>query len=241
MVERRDVRTTALITGGADRIGKAIALCCADLGYDIALHYSQSAEKADATRAEILSKQVECRLYRADFNNLSEAAALVGDVSQAAELSVLVNNASLFFESSLPDSSYADFERLFNVNFKAPYVLIKEFARRVGKGVIINILDTEIVRNETRYFDYLLTKKSLSELTRMAAFHLAPGIRVNAIAPGLILPPAGKGMDFLWKRAEEIPLKRVGSTQGITRAVKFLIESDFVTGQTIFVDGGEAL
>jgi NAD(P)-dependent dehydrogenase (short-subunit alcohol dehydrogenase family) len=235
------LRPTALITGGADRIGKAIALCCADLGFDIALHYSQSAEKAEATRSEILSKQVECRLYRADFNDPSETAALADEVFRASGLSVLVNNASLFFESSLPGSALGDFERLFNVNFRAPYVLIKEFAKRAGEGVIINILDTEIVRNETKYFDYLLTKKSLSELTRMAAFHLAPGIRVNAVAPGLILPPAGEGMDFMRRRAEEIPLKRFGSTQGITRAVKFLIESEFVTGQTIFVDGGEAL
>jgi NAD(P)-dependent dehydrogenase (short-subunit alcohol dehydrogenase family) len=239
--ERLKMKTTALITGGADRIGKAIALCCAELGYDIALHYSQSAEKAEATRMEILAKQVECHLYRADFNNLSETTALIGKISQTAEMSVLINNASLFFESSLLDSSDGEFERLFNINFKAPYVLIKEFAKRVKKGVVINILDTEVVRNQTKYFDYLITKKSLSELTRMAAFSLAPGIRVNAIAPGLILPPAGKDMDFLWKRAEDIPLKKVGSPQSITHAVKFLIENDFVTGQTIFVDGGEAL
>lgn len=238
---RSESRPTALITGGADRIGKAIALGCAELGFDIALHYSQSAERAEATRAEILSKHVECRLYRADFNDPSEASALMDEVFTASGLSVLVNNASLFFESSLPDSALSDFERLFNVNFKAPYILIKEFAKRVSEGVVINILDTEIVRNETKHFDYLLTKKSLSELTRMAAFHLAPGIRVNAVAPGLILPPAGKGMDFMRMRAEEIPLKRFGAPQGIVSAVKFLIESEFVTGQTIFVDGGEAL
>jgi NAD(P)-dependent dehydrogenase (short-subunit alcohol dehydrogenase family) len=231
----------ALITGGADRIGRAVALCCADLGYDIALHYSQSSEKARATKKEILSKRVNCRLYRSDFNNFSKTVRLVGDASRAAKLSVLINNASLFFESSLQTGSYEEFERLFNVNFKAPYALIKEFARIVKRGIIINILDTEIVRNQTRYFDYLLTKKFLSDLTGMAAYHLAPDIRVNAIAPGLILPPAGKDMDFLWKRSEDIPLKTVGSTRSVTHAVKFLIESDFVTGQTIFVDGGESL
>jgi len=235
------MKTTALITGGADRIGKAIALCCADLGYDIALHYSQSFEKAEATKAEILSKNVACHLYRADFNVFSETLALVEDVSRASELSVLVNNASLFFESSLRESSYEEFERLFNVNFKAPYILTKEFAKRVGKGSIINILDTEITRNETKYFDYLSTKKSLAELTRMSAFHLAPDIRVNAIAPGLILPPAGEDMNYLWRRAEEIPLKKVGSPQSIAHALRFLLESDFITGQTIFVDGGEGL
>ncbi len=235
------MKKTALITGGADRIGKAIALRCADLGYDIALHYSQSFDKAEVLQREIISKDVECKLYRTDFNVLSETKSLITEVSETFGLSVLINNASLFFESSLEGSSYDEFETLFNVNFKSPYILIKEFAKQVKQGVIINILDTEIVRNQTKYFDYLITKKSLSELTRMAAFHLAPDIRVNGIAPGLILPPAGKDMSYLLKRAEDIPLKKVGSTQGITDAVQFFIESDFVTGQTIFVDGGENL
>lgn len=235
------MKVTALITGGADRIGRAIALRCAEMGYDIALHYSRSGAKAEETAAEIRAKGAACRLYRADFSNFAEAVALVDEVSRAGRLGVLVNNASLFFETTLADGSYEDFELLFNVNFKAPYALTKEFARRVESGVVINLLDTEIVRSRTKYFDYLLTKKLLAELTRMAALYLAPGIRVNGVAPGLILPPAGHGPEFLLQRAEDIPLKRPGSAEKIAHAVQFLLESDFVTGQVLFVDGGEAL
>jgi len=235
------VNKAALITGGSDRIGKEIAISFAEMGFDIALHCFESENKAQSTRQEILAKNVKCSVFQADFSNPGEIFSLMKNISDRYDVQFLVNNASVFVESSLSDTQYDMFEDIFNINFKAPYILTKEFARLKSKGLIINILDTKISQNSTDCFDYLLTKKFLEDFTRMSALHLSPGIRVNAIAPGIILPPRGKDAEYLRGLSESIPLKKTGAVNYIKSTVRYFVNNDFITGQIIYVDGGENL
>lgn len=231
----------ALITGATDRIGKGIALKLAELGIDIALHFNNSAQKAIQTRDEVISKNVKCEIFKADFNNSQDAAKLISDITRFFNISILINNASCFTESRLVENNYSLFEKLFNINFKTPYILTKEFAAKTKNGLIINFLDAKITKNSTGHFDYLLTKKFLEVFTKMSAVELAPGIRVNGIAPGLILPPEGKGQDYLTGLTQNIPLKSAGSIKNINDTVEFILKNEYITGQVIFVDGGDNL
>ncbi len=124
------------------------------------------------------------------------------------------------------------------VNTWAPFLLSREFAGRTNEGRIINILDTRITGYDFNHFAYYLSKKMLEILTESMALKLAPKITVNGIAPGLILPPEGKDYNYLEQKKTAVPLKKYGSVSDVVRTVLFLLESDFVTGQTIFVDGG---
>ncbi len=236
------MKKAALVTGAAKRIGRVIALHLASLGFDIALHYNTSPEDAQSTNKEILKRGVDCRLFRCDLTKTSAASRLISSVKKEfPHLNFLINSASFFEKSDFTLKSLNQLDKNFNVHLNAPYILTSEFARLVRKGQVINILDTNVLKNKTPYFNYLLSKKSLAELTKLAAVRLAPHIRVNAIAPGLILPPAGLGQDHLKRLAQNIPLKEKGSPEHISQTVEFLIQNDFITGQTIFVDGGEHL
>ncbi|MCI5144402.1 MAG: SDR family oxidoreductase [Candidatus Electrothrix sp. AR3] len=235
------VNKAALITGGAARIGKEIAISFAEMGFDIALHCFESENKAQSTQQEILEKNVKCSVFQADFSTPGEIFSLMKNISKEYDVHFLVNNASVFVESSLLDTQYDMFEDIFNINFKAPYILTKEFAKLTNTGLIINILDTKISQNATDCFDYLLTKKFLEDFTKMSALHLSPGIRVNAIAPGIILPPKDKDAQYLQGLATSIPLKKIGSVDCIKNTVRYFVTNDFITGQIIYVDGGENL
>jgi len=232
----------ALITGGAKRIGQAIAFTLSELGYAIALHYQHSTKEAKITAQKIRSQGQPCELFPCDLTNEIATQKLIADVKRKfSNFNVLVNNASIFEKSDLKNYSLSSLNRHFIINFVTPYVLIAEFARLCKIGNIINILDTHIVDNTLTHFDYLLSKKSLAELTKMSAVALAPNIRVNGIAPGLILPPQNKGNRYLTQLARNIPIKHKGDIKNITSAVKFLLENEFLVGHIVMCDGGEHL
>ncbi len=236
------MKKAALVTGAAKRIGQAIALDLASQGYDIALHYHHSEIEARTTAVKIRKLKRRCELFPGNLASQSDVSSLLKNVLQEFPyLSVLMNSASVFEKSQLRTSSLEFFNKQFAVNFQTPYILSQEFAKHCRSGQIISLLDTHITDYKTSYSDYLLTKKLLAEFTKLAACEFAPGIRVNAVAPGLILPPEGKRDDYLKRLALNIPLKRKGTPRHITQAVRFLIENDYVTGQIIFVDGGEHL
>ena len=236
------MRETALITGGAKRIGKEIALLLSILGYNIALHYNNSKKDAEETARQIYSNNAACEIFKANLESEKDVSGLIKKVKRVfPHVSILVNSASVFEKSSLLETDAQFFNKHFNINLKAPFLLSCEFVRTFKKGNIINILDTNVVKNKTAFSAYLLSKKSLSEFTALSAVEFAPNIRVNAIAPGFILPPKSKGNSYLQKRALNIPLKRRGFPSHIALTVQFLLENDYVTGQTIFVDGGEHL
>ena len=232
----------ALVTGGARRIGAAISLALARNGYDVALHYLSSVEAAERIADEIEGLGRRCRLFRCDLNDHRETANLVARVREHySSLDVLVNNASIFERGTLADTGQDLLERHFNINFKAPFFLSQTFADGCARGHIINILDTRVSRSDPHHAAYTLSKKALLELTRIAARELGPAIRVNGVSPGMILPPPGGVVDELERRSAGLPLKRIGDTDNVVAAVLFLLDNPFVTGECIYVDGGEHL
>lgn len=241
-MKRPILKKAALVTGGAKRIGRHLALHLAGMGYDIALHYRRSRRDAEKTAREIRKKGVRCELFCADLSQPTSVSALIPDVLKTfPHLQVLVNNASVFSASNLRDASLESFRDHFKPNFLAPYQLTKDFLRFCSGGDIINIIDTHYTRIMISHADYILSKKLLADLTELSAREGGPHFRVNGIAPGLILAPAGKMEAYLDRRAKQIPLQRKGSPQQLAHALQFLLENEFVTGQIIFVDGGEHL
>lgn len=232
----------ALVTGGARRIGRSIALALAKAGYDIALHYHSSGSEAAEIGRQIEALGRSRQLFSCDLNDTKQVRSLIPEVFKSLpHCNVLINNASIFQQARLLETDERIFERHWNINFKAPFFLTQDFARHCRSGQVINILDTKIVASHLDHFIYTLSKKALFEFTRMAAKELGPGIRVNGVSPGLILPPEGKDSADLDRKAAGIPLRRKGDLEELMAAVLFLVESPFITGDCIFVDGGEHL
>lgn len=240
----------ALITGGAKRIGREIAIFLASQGYDVALSYNKSAQDARELADEITQKfAVKCEIFAADLCDEKSAEKLAEDViKKFPHLSLLVNNASIFRKSKFFAAPQSDLIDNLNIHFIAPLILAHEFAKNVAVNKIkdaqvINMLDKNIARFDTQYFHYLLSKKNLAELTKMLALELAPQIRVNGIAPGFIIEPVDGGVEEekLQNIIKKIPLQRKGDPKNIVQTVRFLIENDFINGQIISVDGGASL
>ena len=235
-------KPTALVTGGAKRIGKALCLALAQRGLRMALHYNRSRQEAQEVADTINRNGGTCRLFPCDLSDPDQVSQLIASVLKSfSKLDVLINNASIFKPSLIKGADLTSLREHFAVNFEAPFLLTAQFAKNCRKGHIINILDTHIVRGSTRHAAYLLSKKALCELTKMSAAELAPRIRVNGIAPGLILPPEKSGAGRLERLAKDIPLRTKGNVTQITQTVDFLLNNTYITGQVIFVDGGEHL
>ncbi len=233
---------TALITGGARRIGRAISLALADRGFHIALHYRSSREEAESVADEIRCKGVDCQVFPCDFNDMKAVSTLIPDVfEQFPDCNLLVNNSSVFERARMTETDEDLFDRQMNTHLKAPFFLSRDFAKHCPEGQIINILDTKISRSNIEYFAYTLAKKALYEFTLMSARELGPSIRVNGISPGLILPSQFRIHEDFRKMGKKIPLKMTGDPQKVISAVFFLIENPFITGECIYVDGGEHL
>jgi len=235
---------TVLITGAAKRLGKAMAYHLASRGWNIAIHYNSSEEEALKLRNE-LSKSFpdqQFELFKANLEKADEVEQLVPEVTNKMQvIDLLINNASVFEPSAIRKTSTDLLDRQMNVNFRAPLILSKMFASIFKSGMIVNITDTRIVTNQSSHAAYSISKKALWELTKMTALEFGPGIRVNAIAPGLTLPPIEKGDDYLIKLSEKIAMKRPGGINPIIKSLDFIIENDYLTGQLIFCDGGENL
>ncbi|HIE64496.1 MAG: SDR family oxidoreductase [Nitrospira sp.] len=231
----------ALVTGGAGRLGKAMSLKLADLGYDIALQYNKAELQAEQTKEEITRKGVVCDIFKADFLVETDVEKLIQRVNHVFDLKILINNTSEFIPSNISDIGIELFMKLLRINFLSAYTLTKSFTTTKQNGLVINMLDSKINKNTSKHFDYLLTKKFLKIFTEMAAMDLAPHFRVNAIAPGLILPPKEKEPGYLKGLSLHIPMKSTGTLKQIEDAMVFFVNNDFTTGQTLFIDGGEHL
>jgi NAD(P)-dependent dehydrogenase (short-subunit alcohol dehydrogenase family) len=231
-----------LITGCAKRIGREIAIRLASSGYDIAIHYNNSINDAKILYNEIKKFGVDVEIFGYDLSDEKSTEFLINDVyGRFNNLEVLINNASIFIRAKMLDTSIELFNKTVNINLKAPYILSRDFAKIIKKGVIINILDTKISKNNYNYSVYTLTKKALADLTLMSAKEFAPDIRVNGVCPGLILEPEGKDKSYLDELAKNLPLKRKGEPKDIVNAVEFLITNQYITGEILYVDGGERL
>jgi pteridine reductase len=229
----------ALVTGAAHRLGKAFALTLARAGYDIVLHYHASEGEALQTKAEIESLSRTVFLAQADLTSPSEISSLVSNIES---LSVLVNSAAFMPAGNVDALTLENWDTTLDLNLRAPFLLAQECARKMKDGgLIVNITDVGAQKAWSRYPSYTVSKAALDSLTRVLARALAPRIRVNAIAPGFVLQseivPAGE-----WERLiGRIPLKRPARLDEITSALEFLLQNEYVTGQTIVVDGGYSL
>ncbi len=233
----------ALITGASRRIGRTIAIALAEEGVHIVAHDRRERE---AETLDVCNEVVECGAkswnIAADLEKPEEYETLIARAMKAAgALDILVNNASLFLPNTLMDVGFGDVTRHMHVNAWTPLVLSREFARLARGGKIVNLLDTRISGYDPDHVAYILSKHMLSVLTKMCAVEFAPDITVNGVAPGLILPPPGKDENYLEQLAQTVPLKRRGGPEDVAEAALYLLRNDFVTGQVIYVDGGQHL
>ncbi len=235
---------TALITGASKRVGKAIAEHLAEKGWNIVIHFNSSEKPAEVLVNELSSKypQQKFQAFKANLSSLNEVIKLIPKaLEEFGEIHLLVNNASVFDSGYLKATSPELYDEQMNVNLKAPFFLIHDFAILCKKGNIINFVDTRVTSNKSNFTAYSLSKKGLWDLTQMAALELAPEIRVNAIAPGVTLAPEDKDEKYLQNLAQNIPMKKPGGLNPIIKSVDFILENNHLTGQLIFADGGENL
>jgi NAD(P)-dependent dehydrogenase (short-subunit alcohol dehydrogenase family) len=233
---------TALVTGGALRIGHAIVLALAEQHASVVIHYRHSAAPAEELRQTLVAGGHRAFCVRADFANPDETDSLIERArAVAGPIHILVNSASEFQPQALDAMTHASLVHSITVNAWAPFALTRAFARQATRGKVVNFIDAQVTGSDLTHASYILSKHLLVTLTTMTALQYAPGITVNAVAPGLILPPEGKDERYLDGLARSLPLKRHGSPADIARAVLFLLGSDFVTGQVVYVDGGRHL
>lgn len=231
---------TILITGGAKRLGRAIALHLAQAGYDIALHYHGSTADAEQTAEEVKALGVKCECFQADLLDHAQVMTLIPTVLETMpNLTGLIHNASLFKPATLQNSDETMFDQHMGIHVKAPFFLMQSFAETVGKGNIITLLDTYInATPEGTYFPYLLSKKVLADLTQMAARNLAPTIRVNGVAPGLTEYNDNLDPTYIAKRKAALPVQQEATGTQIASAVQYLLEAEAITGQILYLDNG---
>lgn len=235
----------AIVTGGAVRLGKALALALAQEGARLVVHYGSSAGPARETVQAIKALGSQALAIQADLGQPSQTPSIVDRaVDRFGQVDILVNSAAIFEPGKWDDTTEENWDRHLNINLKSPFFLSQAFATHVGRerpAHIVNIADWRGVRPGTDHVAYTLTKAALIAMTRSLALALAPNIQVNAIAPGMILPPPGKDQAYLQRWAHQIPAQRVGSPEEIAKTLIFLVRSDFVTGDLIHVTGGQHL
>lgn len=244
------VGETALVTGGARRIGRSIVLALASSGADVVIHYHCSDAAACMLAGEVEALGRRAWTVPADLSDVSACEALMATAwRETGGLSLLINNASCFDRKPLLACEASDFADQWQVNTLAPMLLTCAFARRrvavagadgaTGPtGHIINLLDRRIATHEAGCLPYLVSKKALQAFTESAALELAPGIAVNAVAPGAILPPPS---GVTSEPAGAAPLATLCRPEDVARAVVWLAGSPTMTGQTIYIDAGQHL
>jgi pteridine reductase len=233
----------AIVTGAAHRLGRAFALKLARLGYAVILHYNQSTEKAVTTANEISAIGVPVFQLEADLTNSDQIQSIFSKIdSLDYTLKVLINSAAGMKHADLRSISIAEWDFALGLNLRAPLFLAQHAAKRmVEGGCIVNVTDSGVGKTWTGFPAYMVSKTGLEMLTRLQAKTYAPSIRVNAIAPGLVLPAMNILQDDWDSLVNKLPLRHAASPDEITDALEFLLKNESVTGQTIVVDGGYSL
>ena len=233
----------ALVTGAAHRLGRSFALTLARQGYAILLHYHRSAEAAASTADEIRAMHVPVYPMEADLTDDAQIQILFSALDSInLRLRVLVNSAAEIKRADLRTVSASDWDATLDLNLRAPFLLAQKASERmIEGGLIVNVTDAGTEKAWTGFPAYLVSKSGLEALTRLLARTYAPDIRVNAIAPGLVLPSEDIPMEEWNKLVSRLPLKRAASLDDVAVALEFLLKNGSVTGQTIVVDSGFSL
>ena len=236
---------TALVTGGAKRIGREISLKLAGKGANILLHFNTSKTEAEGTAAEIRSLGVQCLLFQADLSKSDSIKKMTNEIfKQPLPVDILINNASLFYKTPFKEVRETDWDLLVDTNLKAPFLLSKVIGQKMFEGQggkIINIADWSGSRPYKDYTPYCVSKGGLITLTKALARDLAPKVWSNAIAPGPVLLPPDFSEEEKQAVIQKTLLRRVGSPEDIANAVLFLLDNDFINGTVLGVDGGRSI
>ena len=244
---------TALVTAGARRLGRAMALYLARRGHNVAIHYNSSAAEAEATATDARALGVRAEIFAADLLDLDQTETLVSRVHDAlGQLTVLVNNASIFDYDNLDSATRESWDRHMGSNLRAPFVLTQAFARQAPKAdrsgaepraqaLVVNMIDQRVLKPTPEFMTYSLAKAGLWWLTQTSAQALAPDIRVNAIGPGPTLQGSRQSDDHFARQRAATILERGAGPADIQAALGYFLDADSVTGQLICVDGGQHL
>ena len=231
----------ALVTGAGVRVGRALALALAGEGMHVAVHYSASARGAEETVRLARERGASAQAFRADLTRPDSPAALIDDVaSHFGALHVLLNSAAVMMRTPVDDVTVDEWDAMFALNLRAPFFLARAAAARMPAdgGAIVNIADLAAFESWPEYIPHGISKAGVVHMTRGLARVLAPRVRVNAVAPGAVLLPDKWGPEAAERLARTTPLGRIGSPDDVVQAVLFLLQADYVTGETVVVDGG---
>jgi pteridine reductase len=234
----------ALVTGAGQRVGQAIALALGAQGMHVAVHYNQSRQGAERTASEIAQAGGQALLLSADLSSRDAARDLVGAaVAGLGGLDLVVASAASFERVELGDIDDATWDRSLDLNLASPFALVKQAvpALRQTRGSVVFVTCSSATVPMRNYLPYVVSKGALKHLMKTLALELAPEIRVNAVAPGTVMPPDTYDAVAIERLARAIPLSRVGSPQDIAQAVVFLASAPFVTGHELSVDGGRSV
>ena len=235
----------ALVTGAAKRLGRSLALALAERGAEVAVHYHTSEREAQELLAQLKRIGGKPIAVRGDLSRAADVARIVEATMQAfGRIEVLVNSAAIFYRTPFATLTEADWDRVLGVNLKGPFLLsrrVGEIMLLQGRGKILNLADIGGMRAWAEFLPYSVSKAGLIALTQGLAKALAPAVQVNAIAPGTVLLPEETPSEERERAIRRIPLARLGSPEDVVRAAVYLLESDFVTGEVLTVDGGQRL
>ena len=235
----------ALVTGAAKRLGRSLALALAERGAELAVHYHASEREAHELLAQLKRAGGKPVAVPGDISRAADVERIVEAAMQAfGRIEILVNSAAIFYRTPFATLTEADWDRVLGVNLKGPFLLCRrvgEIMLRQGRGKILNLADIGGMKVWAEYLPYSVSKAGLIALTQGLAKALAPAVQVNAIAPGTVLLPEDTPPDERDRAIRRIPLARLGSPEDIVRAALYLLESDFVTGEVLSVDGGQRL
>jgi NAD(P)-dependent dehydrogenase (short-subunit alcohol dehydrogenase family) len=236
---------TALITGGAHRVGKAITLTLARAGANVVVNYYSSDAAVRETVREAEALGVGGLAVQADVGVLAQARALVASAADRfGAVDILINSASIWLKTPLPMGDFADWHRVLGVLLDGSMYLADAVAPMMqarGEGAMVNIVDLSAWKPFSGYVAHSVGKAGLLALTRALALELAPAVSVNAVAPGPVLPPPDYGPAQVERVASRTLKGRWGSAQDVADAVRFLVEADYITGEVLVVDGGERM
>jgi len=235
----------ALVTGAARRVGRCIALALGERGAEVVVHYHSSDREAQEVLALLKKAGGKPVAVRGDVSVAAEVDHVVRTAMQAfGRIEILVNGAAIFYRTPFRELSEEDWDRFLGVNLKGPFLLCRtvgDIMLRQGRGKIINLADIVWEKAWADFIPYAASKAGLVALTMGLAKALAPAVQVNAIAPGTVLLPDGTTEEERERASRRIPSGRLGSPEDVARAVLYLIESDFVTGEVLRIDGGQHL
>jgi len=236
----KEDKPVVLVTGGACRIGAGIVREFAMNGWRTVIHCRNSRPAAEMLFSEVGGKPAGHLVVQQDLLETGAVDSLIGSVRQGyGRLDCLVNNASVYQRSPMGELSSILLEKAFAVNFFVPFELMREFRQVFGHGSIVNLLDQRVAAVDPSAGAYGLAKKSLRDATEACALEWAPQIRVNAVAPGIVLPPPELSPATSMERIlQYVPMRRRSSETEVARACRFLAESQTITGQILYVDGG---